>query len=267
MTLRALLVDDERLARAELRRLLLAHPEVEIVAEADGINAARAVLATQPIDVVFLDVQMPGGTGFDLLLGDGIAAAVVFVTAYDAFALRAFEVNAIDYLLKPVHPARLAATIERLTRARAEGVTEGASAAPPSTGSQSPLEGVAGLAASGAGSTRPLRIDDWVFAADGRRARFVKVARIAALLGADDYAELITDDGTRQLVAGALRDWETRLPSPPFVRVHRSALVSLEHVTRVLVPVAGSYELEVRGVTSPVPVSRRQAALLRDRLG
>lgn len=322
MTLRALLVDDERLARVELRRLLAAHPEVEVVAEADSVATARVALAAARPDVVFLDVQMPGGSGFELLSGDGLELAVVFVTAFDAHALRAFEVNALDYLLKPVHPERLAQAVGRLLRRAAEPAAGSPSDGAPSAavanevatgqggtaestasgatggsgvaatradgGSASgdasaggPDEGLA-VAAGAAGAAgeapasgsavgrselprRPLAVDDFLFVADGRRARFVKVSRLVALLAADDYTALVTDDGQRQLVAGALRDWETRLPAS-FVRIHRGAVVNLEHVERVDV-LAGAMEVRLRGLREAVPVSRRQAAALRERLG
>ena len=111
---RALLIDDEALARTELRRLLAAHPDVAIVGEADDVSSARARLAPADYDLVFLDIQLAGGSGFDLIPHVAPAAAIVFVTAHDAFALRAFEVNALDYLLKPVPPTRLAESLARL---------------------------------------------------------------------------------------------------------------------------------------------------------
>src|SRR3954464_12415832 len=111
--MRALLIDDERLARAELRRLLTAHPEVEIVGEA--VNAAAGVqqIAALKPDLIFLDVQMPGGSGFDMLAALEDAPEVIFTTAFDQYALQAFEVNALDYLQKPIQAARMAAALQR----------------------------------------------------------------------------------------------------------------------------------------------------------
>ena len=116
--IRALVVDDERLARQELRRLLAAHPEVRVVGEAAGVDEAARLIERQQPDVVFLDVQLPGETGFDLFERAAVSARVVFVTAHDAHALRAFDVNALDYLLKPVAPERLAETVAREAGAR-----------------------------------------------------------------------------------------------------------------------------------------------------
>ena len=109
-------MDDERLARKELRRLLTAdHPSIRIVGEADGVAHALEVIEATSPDIMFLDIQMPGGSGFDVLSQlTGVRPATIFVTAYDAYALRAFEVNALDYLLKPVEPKRLAEAISRL---------------------------------------------------------------------------------------------------------------------------------------------------------
>jgi YesN/AraC family two-component response regulator len=112
--MRALLVDDERLARSELRRLLGHHPEIEIVGEAANAAEARKALAELEPELLFLDVQMPGETGFDLLASLDSAPRVVFTTAYDEYALRAFEVSALDYLVKPIDPRRLASTVARL---------------------------------------------------------------------------------------------------------------------------------------------------------
>jgi len=112
--MRSLIVDDERLARQELRRLLGRHPEIEIVGEAASAQQARRVIGEEDLDLLFLDVQMPGETGFDLVTSLPSAPVVVFTTAYDEHALRAFEVSALDYLVKPIEPRRLARTVERV---------------------------------------------------------------------------------------------------------------------------------------------------------
>ncbi|WP_224246086.1 LytR/AlgR family response regulator transcription factor [Hyalangium gracile] len=236
----ALLVDDERLARGELRTLLRAHPEVEVLGEAADVDEAIQRIAELDPDVIFLDVQMPGASGFDLLSRVELRAQVVFVTAYDAHAMRAFEVNALDYLLKPVHPQRLRATVERLLKHTTPAPT-------PEAG-------------------RPLTAEDHLFLSADRRARFVRVSDIACLCSAGDYSELVTRDGQRYLMTRPLAEWEERLPERQFVRIHRGTIVNLECVERVEVQSDEGFHVHVRGAGNPLPMSRRYAARLKVRL-
>lgn len=236
MTLSAVIVDDERLARRELVHLLAAHPEIAIAGEAGSVDdAAQLVRAVDP-DVVFLDIQMPRRSGFELLDAADVRR-VVFVTAHDVHAIRAFEVNALDYLLKPVHPARLAVTVTRLI-----GATDPAQAA--------------------AHATAQLEPGDHLFLSDGKAARFVRVRAIVCIRGAGDYTELVLDDGKQLLSSRPLKDWETRLP-PGFARVHRTAIVNLDRVERIERTGDDCYRVVLRGVAEPVPMSRRHAARLR----
>jgi two-component system LytT family response regulator len=230
--LSALIVDDERLARRELANLLAAHPEIAIAGEAGSVDdAAKLVRALDP-DVVFLDIQMPKRSGFDLLDAADVRR-VVFVTAHDVHAIRAFDVNALDYLLKPVHPARLAVTVARLLGA--------ADAAP---------------------ATTRLELGDHLFLSDGKAARFVRVSAIVCIRGAGDYAELVLEDGKPLLSSRPLKEWEARLPAG-FARVHRTAIVNLDRVDRVERASDDCFRVIVRGVVEPVPMSRRHAARLR----
>jgi two-component system LytT family response regulator len=236
--LRAIVVDDERLARRELARLLAPHADtIEIVGEADSVDAGVALVAAHDPDVVFLDIQMPRRSGFELLEACEVRGRVVFVTAHDVHAIRAFEVNALDYLMKPVHPDRLAQTIGRLV-----------TATPPP-------------AAEPAARLQP---DDRLFLSEGRAARFVRVASIACLRGADDYAELVLVDGGRVLSRRTLREWEERLPET-FARVHRTAIANLDLVERVERTSPDAYRIVLRGIADPIPLSRRHAARLKER--
>lgn len=241
--LRVALVDDERLARVQLRRLLAVHPGVEVVGEADGVATACTLVRDARPDALFLDVQLGGPigreTGFDLLDALEAPMAVVFVTAYDAHALRAFDVNAVDYLLKPVEPERLARTVARLR----------AGATPPDPG-----------------AGRPLDIGDRLFLDVGGRPQFVAVRDVLAVLAADDYTTLVLRDGRRPLVLATLATWEARLPAREFVRVHRAAIVQFDAVTRIEPWSHGTFQLWLAGVRDPVPMSRRAAAALRVRL-
>jgi two-component system LytT family response regulator len=232
LTLRAVIVDDERLARRELAHLLAAHPEIAIAGEADSVDDATDLVRRLDPDVVFLDIQMPRRSGFELLDAADVRR-VVFVTAHDVHAIRAFDVNALDYLLKPVHPARLAVTVARLI--------DSADPAPPTT---------------------RLESADHLFLNDGKASRFVQVKAIVCIRGAGDYAELVLDDGKRLLSPRPLREWETRLPAG-FERVHRTAIVNLERVDRVERASDDSFRVVLRGLAEPVPMSRRHAARLR----
>lgn len=236
--IRALVVDDERLARQELRRLLAAHPEVRVVGEAAGVDEAARLIEREQPDVIFLDVQMPGESGFDLFERAAVGARVVFVTAHDAHALRAFDVNALDYLLKPVAPERLAATVTRLRR-KAEPGDE-----PP---------------------PRRFTMADFVFLPVDGRARFLRVGGIVCVLAAGDASEIVTADGARGRVPRSLKAWEDRLPEQQFVRIHRESIVNLQYVERIEEWSHESFHVHLRGIPEPLTLSRRHASRLRAR--
>jgi two-component system LytT family response regulator len=263
--LSALIVDDERLARRELIHLLAAHPEIAIAGEAGSVDDAAAQIRALDPDVVFLDIQMPRRSGFELLDAADVRR-VVFVTAHDVHAIRAFDVNALDYLLKPVHPARLAVTVARLLGSAVP--TAGASVLPdpPGPAGASVLPGLpspaSGLAAPAASPASRLELTDHLFLADGKAARFVRVRAIVCIRGAGDYTELILDDGKHLLSSCPLKDWEARLPAG-FARIHRTAIVQLDHVERVERAGDDSYRAIMRGLAEPVPMSRRHATRLR----
>jgi two-component system LytT family response regulator len=244
----AVIVDDERLARRELRTLLEegCAAVVRVVGEAATVaDAARLVEATDA-DLVFLDITLGPESGFDLLPHLGPDVAVVFVTTHDAHAVRAFEVNALDYLLKPVEPERLARTVERLG-------TSPVSPAPAPPDDEPP---------------RPLTADDRLFLRlDGARA-FVRVGDIVAIQAAGDESlvHLVGRPAPGRTPRG-LGAWEARLPARAFVRVHRSTIINLEHVLRVEEWSHASYRVHLRGVAEPLTMSRRFGARVRDRLG
>lgn len=173
--MKALLVDDERLARNELRRLLAAFPSIEIVGEASNAKQARELIATLQPEIVFLDVQMPGETGMELLESlEPPAPQVIFTTAYDEFAVKAFELNALDYLLKPVDPARLAVAISKLMeRVSTSGAGSGA-----------------GGSVSSVAPTSRLAADDKVFVREGDRCWFVEVKTIRLLESEGNYTRV-----------------------------------------------------------------------------
>ena len=188
MNLRVLLVDDERMARVVMRGLLAEHPDVEVVAEAHSVDSAAEALAEHQPDLVFLDVQMPGGEGVRLFERTEVRARVVFVTAFDHYAVRAFELHALDYLLKPVEPERLAVALDRARAA---------------TGAEAPREET---------STGQLALDELLCLPHRGGKRFFRVREITHLSAADDYCALHLDDGTELLSSWPIKDWLERLP-------------------------------------------------------
>ena len=235
MKLTAIIVDDERLARSELRLLLTDFAEISIVGEAKNLTEAVNLIQAHKPDVVFLDVQLSGENGFDLLERVEKDFKLIFVTAFDEFAIRAFEINAIDYLLKPVNPERLAKTLERLF----EAINKGEAA------------------------SRKLEYEDRLLIEIGRRSRFVKISSIKCICADGDYSTVFTDDNKKHLVAKPLKEWEDRLPQKHFVRIHRSTIVNLEFVERVETWFGRSSQIHLLNTKEPLPISRRCAAQLK----
>lgn len=236
--LTAVIVDDERLARAEMRALLAEHPEVRVIGEADSVESAAELVNGRRPDVVFLDIQLVGASGFDLMERLDGDVAVVFVTAYDQHAVRAFEVNALDYLLKPVTPERLAAAIDRLE-----------------VSTPAPAAG------------EPLRYDDRLFLRLDDRMAFLRVDSIKYIAAAGDYSYVHGVNGARHLVKKPLKEWESRLPANHFLRIHRSTIVNLEYVERLEPWSNYSYRVYLKAVDEPLVMSRRYALRAKDRLG
>jgi len=203
--IRAIIVDDERLARTELRRLLAAHAEIEIVGEAANIVDAESAINTLQPDLIFLDVQMPGGSGFDLLAALDDAPEVIFTTAFDAYALKAFEVNALDYLQKPIEAKRLAAALMRAqSRIAKNEVT--------------------------------LKSNNKMFIKDGERCWFVALMEISLFESEGNYARVYfkTEAGLhRPLILRSLNQLEARLDAATFFRANRRQIINLDFVKHV----------------------------------
>jgi len=234
-----ILVDDERLARKELRSMLAEHEIIDVVGEAETVTQAAELVNAKTPDVLFLDIQLPGETGFDLLEKISPACKIIFVTAFDAYAIRAFEVNALDYLLKPINPARLAQAIERLT-------THDSAPVPP---------------------VRDLEYEDRLFIEVDERSRLLKVSDIIVISAMGDYSQILSCDGQKSLVLKPLKDWEERLPAKHFTRIHRSTIVNLEYVERVESWFNRSYRIHIRQIPEPLVMSRRYAARFKTTFG
>jgi two-component system LytT family response regulator len=235
--MKALIVDDEPLARRELRRLLADVPVVEVIGEAGHIDEAQAAIESLAPDLVFLDIQMPGGTGFDLLTRLDRIPRVVFTTAYDQFAVKAFEVNALDYLLKPIEPERLAMAIGR-------------------------IQGQAGMPARPASSVRDAPLDQ-LFIKDGPRCWFVPLREVSLLSAEGNYVRLHWGK-ERPLLGRSLAALEARLDPARFFRANRAQVINLDFIRNVEPGDGG--RLYVQLADGPeIEVSRRQAREFRAR--
>lgn len=244
--MKALIIDDERLARNELKRLLAAFPDVEVAGEAANSRQAREQMAALQPAVLFLDVQMPGETGMDLLASfEPPAPHVIFTTAYDEFAVKAFELNALDYLLKPVDPARLATAIDRLRQARA-GHAE--SAPPPR---------------DHAGRER-LAAEDKVFVREGDHCWFVEVKSIRLLESEGNYTRVHFDNAQPQLFR-SLNAMEDRLDPKYFFRANRRQIVNLAWIDKIEPWFSGGLLVQLKG-GAKVELSRRQAQEFREQM-
>jgi two-component system LytT family response regulator len=241
--MKALIIDDERPARSELRRLLAAHTDIEIVGEA--VNCADALDKIQTLlpDLIFLDIQMPGGTGFDLLekLGEKVPR-IIFTTAYDEFALRAFEVNALDYLLKPIQESRLAEALDRVRRTDAAPERE----------------------AESDSNELPLLESDRVFLRENDRCWFVSVKDIRLLESEGNYTRLHVGK-ERPLLYRSLLALEKRLPGAIFFRANRAQMLNLNWIESIEPWFSGGLKVGLKTGES-VEISRRQAQAFREKL-
>lgn len=237
---KAIIIDDERLARAELRRLLQAFPEIEIVDEASNADEALEKIDLHNPDLIFLDINMPGKSGFDLLQELDKTPMVVFTTAYDEYAVKAFEVNALDYVVKPIEPKRLAETIQKVNEASAR-------------------EKVALQESARKGL---LNENDQVFVKDGERCWFVKLGEIRLIESVGNYAKVYFGN-YKPLILKSLNALEERLDERIFFRANRKHIVNLRMVEKVEPYFNGGLQLELKG-GDKVEISRRQTIRFKE---
>jgi two-component system LytT family response regulator len=262
--MRTLIVDDERLARNEMRRLLAAHPGLVIVGEAANPREARAAIETLAPDLVFLDVQMPGGSGFDILASLDTAPAVIFTTAFDGYALRAFDVSALDYLLKPIEPARLAHALRKLgTRLETRAAVTEQEQAQTQNKARDKVEDKAEDNAED--KAQPVHergaADGKVFIKDGERCWFVALEQIMLFESEGNYTRVYFD-GNRPLLLRSLNQLEARLDPERFLRTSRRQIVNLDFVQGIAPGPGAGMVLTLTGDLK-VAMSRRRAAQFR----
>lgn len=237
--MKALIVDDERLARVELRRLLTPFKDITIVGEAVNVEDALNKIAELNPELIFLDIQMPGKNGFELLEELDSVPIVVFTTAYDEYALKAFEYNAMDYLLKPIEPKRLEDTIKKIIeKNRKTAIQE----------SESPV----------------LKESDQVFVKDGDRCWFVKLMNVRLFESEGNYVRLYFEDN-KPLILRTLNYLDERLDSKTFFRANRKHIVNLKWIENIEPWLNGGLLVKLKG-GNKVEVSRRQAIKFKEML-
>ncbi len=237
--MKVLLVDDERLARKEMNGLLKNYPELEVVGECANADEAIEQINEKNPDLVFLDIQMPGKNGFDMLRELERAPEIVFVTAYDEYAIRAFQVNALDYLLKPVHPDRLDECVKKIL---AEEETE---------------EEVQAVE-----STERLAQDDQIFLKDGEKCWFVRVGDVRLFESEGNYVRVFFLD-QKPLILKSLNNLEKRLDPKLFFRANRKYIINLKEIERIENWFNGGLMAEMKD-GKKIEISRRQAARFKE---
>ncbi len=239
---KAIIVDDEKLARLDLRNVLSSFEEMEIIGEANNLSSAEQLIHKLHPNLVFLDVQLRGESGFSLFdkiefspKGKLPELDFVFVTAYDKYAFRAFDVNALDYLLKPVSPERIRQMIDKLSYIRS-GNTD---------------------------HFHSLNFDDVIFLLLNTKYRFLKISSVVAITSNADYTFIYTDDKTRSVTRKTMKEWENRLPEDHFCRIHRETIINLSYLSNMSSSLSGSNKVFLDGFEEPFLISRRYAAKIK----
>lgn len=235
--MKAIIVDDERLARNELKTLLANHKEIEVIAECANAAEAKEKIDSLKPDVVFLDINMPGKSGLELVEEISALPDVVFVTAYDEHAIKAFELNAFDYLLKPVQPQRLAETLKKL--AEKEVVSKGE-------------------------NTGPLDESELIFIKDGEKCWFVKLSDVRLFESEGNYVRVYFENN-KPLILRSLNNLEARLNERQFFRASRKHILNLKWIASVETWFNGGLMVKLKD-GKEVEISRRQAVKIKDML-
>ena len=238
MAIKTLIIDDERLARSELKKLLKEHKDIEVVDEAANADEGIMKIETLQPELIFLDIQMPGKTGFDLLAELEKSPKVIFTTAYDEYALKAFEVSALDYLMKPIEPKRLNDAVQKLLYEIQKEKY-------------------------GAGNSRgPLTEEDQVFVKDGERCWFVKLHEIRLFESVGNYAKVYFANN-KPLILKSLNSLEERLDERTFFRANRKHIINLRWIEKSEPYFNGGLLVELKG-DEKIEVSRRQAVKFKE---
>jgi two-component system, LytTR family, response regulator len=241
--MKALIIDDERLARNELKRLLENFPKVNIVGEASNADEAMVMIDELKPDLLFLDIQMPGKTGFDLLAAlENDVPDVIFTTAYDEYAIKAFEFNALDYLLKPIELHRLSEAIQKVEN---EIISQNEKRDTSKEGN------------------KVLGETDQVFVKDGEKCWFVRLGKVRVFESIGNYVRLYFDD-QKPLVLKSLNALEDRLDPKTYFRANRKHIINLHFIEKIEPWFSGGLQVTIAGHNEKIEISRRQAIRFKE---
>lgn len=235
--LTALIIDDERLARIILRRELEIFPMIEVIGEAIGVNSAVNCIKELNPDIIFLDIKLADGNGFDIFDKIDYKGKIIFVTAYNEYACRAFEINALDYLLKPLSKERLKSVINRVFSDD-----------------------------QGQYSTEHLKVryDDRIMIEQKSNFHFIKVEDLVFIKANREYTTLFVNGGKEYLLLKSITDWQKRLPEEHFARIHRNSIINFNYIERSE-RIGNTAILFLRNIAEPVTVSKRHYKMLKSR--
>lgn len=232
--IKAVIIDDEQLAREDLIDVLNDIEQLEITGEASNLAEAKMLLEEKNPDVIFLDIQLKGESGFDLLPFLNERIAVIFVTAFDEYAFKAFEADAEDYLLKPVKRERVLKALSKIKPHFEEQYSD-----------------------------EKFSIDDSIFILLNKNYQFLRIRDIVAINSAGDYSELLTSDLKKSLTGKSLREWEERLPEKMFCRIHRSSIINLSYVEKVEEWFNQTYNVKLKSIEKPYLMSKNYALRIK----
>jgi two-component system LytT family response regulator len=235
--IKTLIIDDERLAIEGIKILLDGYANIEILGCADGLDEAVKIIDNEMPDLIFLDIQLQGETGFDLFLRTQIDSKVVFVTAFDNYAVRAFEVNALDYLLKPVSQKRFDSTMRRVFK-ESKGTRD---------------------------DSQCYEYNDVVFLSTSTM-RLTKIQNIKLITAEGDYTRIWIHSEKDEMVLRSLKAWEAVLPDKHFYRVHRSTIVNIEYIKKIEKTTSNRFLVHLSQFDHPIVVSQRRSAHLKKKI-
>lgn len=234
----AIIVEDSRLARNELKELLKKHSQIELIAEAENVDQAFELINEKQPQILFLDINMPEKNGFELLEMLDNVPLTIFTTAYDEYAIKSFEYNAFDYLLKPINQTRFSKTIEKVIATIEKEATE----------------------------EKPFELHRQIFIKDGENCWLIRVSEIAVFEIVGNYTRVYFEDN-KPLVYKSLNQIEAKLPEATFFRANRQQIINLNHVDKVTPWFNGKLKITIKDSNQEIEVSRRQSYKFKDLLG